>query len=249
MITFTMTAAGSSATAAQVREQIILRNGRYALATETAGAPDYTVPGDIDHFVNEAIIYLCDNVEWLSAEQVKEVAIIQGISSISIDHLREIKSIDYDAIDSDGTDDSLVVMLHRSEEQLRKNALEPLEDIEQGPPLSFAEYTTRVGDTVTVAKLVLLSPPSDGSYTLRVRGTFYPVAFPDELETNWILANHPFLLVTTTLWVIENANKNTDGAEHYWRMLQKYLEGPTKDYYERIARQLEDVDGLIAMEG
>lgn len=236
-----------------LRREIVERSGRYDLAVEKEEGgimvPDFSSAGRVDYFINEALVYLCDNMPWLSAEMRHDITLADGDYEKTVSRLRELNRADLYTAGDGVTPENKGPMLLKDERWLRGQLDGELADEDHDEPAALVVKTPTTTDLPAASKTVWICPPADGDYTLHLWGYFYPPAFPEAIADNWIIQNHPYLLINCALWRIEAAHGDDRSAVRFENLLRTDQAEPQKDYYERLAREQEDEDGLLEMNG
>lgn len=150
------------------------------------------------------------------------------------------------------------------EEDIMVNYLtEKISELDTGAPDYFAPALLREstdGADVVISKIgdteyseagithfeyngIIWTPPSDGDYTVEVRGLFYsPELSADADESYWSVAE-PMALLMAALQRLEVSYRNTEGANDWLNAIKLELDGISKDAVEEESALINQMEG------
>lgn len=226
----------------QLRTAIVDRTGRLDLVGVTgAGLPDYATDNGIDSFIQDARCFLYARYQKLLAWQTKTAAVIAGQYEVVVADLRLAEQVR--GLKADGT---WLQLAQRTHQYLIDNYEVPFASADVGDPIDF-EMTTRTTFTApatwTPETVLTILPPSQDPITLYIYGSFYPTAFANNAETDWISTTWPEAVILCAAWKIGTARKNAEDAAQWYNQLLLVLRDLDKDEAVREGRSFEGLEG------
>jgi hypothetical protein len=86
-------------------------------------------------------------------------------------------------------------------------------------------------------------PPADAEYTVTVIGQFYSPELSSDSDKNFWTEVHPDLVILATLYVIEVAYRNSEGANDWYNALKPEIKGLEDDAVEGEVVDINQMGG------
>lgn len=226
-----------------LRELVCKRTGRFDLVgvkTEDGRVvPDYTVDAGVDSYINEAQLRLC--AEWPMLRQGHKFTFTCAVGDTT-EFLTGCERIE--TVHVTTTTDRIAVKQIPYREfcdywEYPENA------VLTGQPEEwcFDTLTEATGDAFGLQ--LRFAPVADAAYTFTLVGDWFPPAFPDAVETNWLVRTQPFLLADYTAGCVEEALANNQLAQSFFGKAQRQLDTLAESHYNRLADAYRDGVGRL----
>lgn len=221
-----------------LRRKVVELSGRDDLVDDLSGYGD----NGVDFHIRAGLKYL--DTHPMSPKPIARhiVSVAQGSNAVYIQKVRSVHEVW--AANSDGRYKLTPAPL----DWLREEYPKPLAETDQGAPLYWSpaviglspeQYENDAGDFTGmydwdeiqygydpyVNNGIIWMPPTDGTYTMQVWGTFFSRDLTADTDVNWWTTKHSELVVYATLMKIEEAYRNTQGANDWRGVIEPILFG------------------------
>lgn len=174
-----------------------------------------TTDAAMDRFINdgqrmmESMTGLQDSVTYT------DIAITQGDTSLTVTGCRSIRKVFL------VNDNNQLLELEKRRYEQVVDELPKMENADEGQPYW---YVSNSSTSKSTDRELLIFPPSDDSYTIRVWGLFYMSSLSDDADTSFWSTSHPRLLVDAATVKYYNFLQNYDMANAKLHLLKQELQ-------------------------
>ena len=240
-----------------VTKWLVKDTGRYDLVTDTttwADNPTGTSPGAY-HYINTAQRILDRMQDTPHASRWFFKVPAAGDRTVEMQYVRSIEEVWYSNATVGRVEVERVDLA-----DLRGNYYEPTADVENGYPAYYAvnvegvspENTTLTAFTDTedvitgepsLYRGITFMPPSDGSYTMRIRAKMYCKPLSSSTDTSYWTIQCPEALVLVAKWLLEGLLRNADGMAALERAIRPILTDMDKDMADEDSVNVSQMEG------
>ena len=216
-----------------IRQHVVELSGRFDLIDplyDGAYLPTQEVPLKVDFFITTGQRFLDNRIENPGSEHVFEYVLAQGDYSVKIPDLAVIKEL--------WTADPSLILSEQVRSVLKDAPLSvteqygapPFTSATPGRPLYYTSYPLRsrsaaIANADSLGRHIYILPPSDGAYTVYVRGLFFAAPLVNQTDVNWWSMNYSHTLIQAALYSMERFYRNSQGMQDHLAAIDLDLQG------------------------
>lgn len=220
----------------QVREQFVRQTGRYDLITD---ALTFAVDNGADFYIKAGQRMLDRMLEFPKDEGELTFTLATSAISKTIQNVLSVRSV----VSVDSSDSTIKYLTRKSMKEIRElygDEVGNLANVTAAEPTvwSLGWLRTNVGSvSATIegsGKQLILMPPADRSYTIRLAGLFGSAALSANSSVSFWTVEHPDILVWASMYKLEVGYRNFEGS---------------RTLLENIVEMVQDIDDVVVEQG